>query len=197
MMNKKHIISSVILAGGEGQRMGRKNKGLISLNNIPLIQHVIERLRPQSDHILISANKDIEAYQEFGFPVISDQTDYQNKGPLAGILSTTAFIPKDTDALLIVPCDTPFLPINLVSIFVNNLYNQVENEIAYAATHTQIHPSIFLCKPKINDGLAAHLNQQQFSLKSWIFKHNSVKTVFEDEHAFTNINDMQILHQNQ
>lgn len=196
-MNKKRIITGIILAGGEGRRMGRKNKGLIPFNNYPLIQHIIERLSPQLDHILISANEDIETYQKFGFPVISDQTDYQNKGPLAGILSTNAFIPQDTDEVLTIPCDTPFLPIHLVSTLMNNLYTKTEYEIAYAATPSQIHPSIFLYKPRINNQLAEHLNQQKYSLKSWIFKHNSIKTVFEDEHAFTNMNDMQTLHQNQ
>ncbi|CAI3939273.1 Molybdopterin-guanine dinucleotide biosynthesis protein A (MobA) (PDB:1E5K) (PUBMED:32239579) [Commensalibacter communis] len=197
MIKQKPIITGVILAGGEGRRMGRKNKGLIPLNDRPLIQHVIKRLHPQLDHILISANEDIATYQELGFPVISDHADFKNKGPLAGILSTTAFIPRSTDAVLIVPCDTPFLPIHLVSLLVNNLYTQTEYEIAYAATTSQIHPSIFLYKPTINNQLAAHLNQQQYSLKSWIFKHNAVKTIFEDEHAFTNMNDMETLRQNQ
>lgn len=196
-MKPKLVITGIILAGGEGQRMGRKNKGLIPFNNLPLIHYVIQQLRPQLDHIIISANEDISTYQNFGFPVISDQTEWQNKGPLAGILSTFPCIPKDTDLILTVPCDTPFLPIHLVSTLTNALYSQTEHEIAYAATPSQIHPSVFLYKPTINNQLAEHLRQQHYSLKSWIFKHNAIKTVFEDEHAFTNMNDMKTLHQNQ
>lgn len=196
-MKTKHIITSIILAGGEGRRMGGKNKGLIPFNNLPLIHYVIQQLRPQLDHIIISANKDVATYQGFGFPVVSDQTEWQDKGPLSGILSTSALLTKETDAVLVTPCDTPFLPDNLVTTLANALYSQPEYEIAYAATPDRIHPSIFLYKPHINSTLSDHLSQEQYSLKSWIFKHNSIKTIFEDEHAFTNMNDMQTLHQNQ
>lgn len=64
--------SWVILAGGQASRMGGKDKGLIELNQKPLIEHVIERLSPQTPRILINANRNQDAYSKFGF-VFSDQ----------------------------------------------------------------------------------------------------------------------------
>ena len=64
--------SWVILAGGQASRMGGKDKGLIELNQKPLIEHVIERLSPQTPRILINANRNQDAYGAFGF-VFSDQ----------------------------------------------------------------------------------------------------------------------------
>lgn len=75
--------SWVILAGGQASRMGGKDKGLIELNNKPLIQHVIERLSPQTPIILINANRNQQAYAQFG-QVFSDHfSDYP--GPMGGI----------------------------------------------------------------------------------------------------------------
>ena len=65
-------VTGVILAGGRGRRMGGEDKGLMMLNGLPLYQHVLQRLQPQVAGICISANRNIERYQQSGFPVISD-----------------------------------------------------------------------------------------------------------------------------
>lgn len=191
-MNDKNI-AAFILAGGEGRRVGRQNKGLLSLNSHPLVNHVIQRIQPHVKNILISANNHIETYQSFGFPVYQDLPQWKGKGPLAGIVSLYSFIPAHTDYILVVPCDTPFLPANLVSSLYHALISNPDLLIAYAATPKQIHPSILLCKPCTNDYLANHLNHQHYSLKSWISAHPNIKVNFHDEHEFTNINDLDTL----
>ena len=65
-------ITGVILAGGRSSRMGGNDKGLIPLNGKPLYQHVIDRLRPQVEDLLINANRNQAFYQESGIPVIND-----------------------------------------------------------------------------------------------------------------------------
>ena len=103
----KSDISAVILAGGRGARMGGADKGLLPLGGKPMIAHVIERLAPQVGTLLICANRNLEAYRQFGLPVISDHfADYC--GPLAGLHSALSTI--STDWLISAPCDTPFLP---------------------------------------------------------------------------------------
>lgn len=104
-------VTAIILAGGRGQRMGMQNKGLLQLEEQPLVAHVIARLSQQISRIVISANDDLESYQRFGLPVIPDRIkDYA--GPLAGIYS--AMHAQMDEWFITVPCDTPCLPTNYV-----------------------------------------------------------------------------------
>lgn len=193
MTNPKHKIVGLILAGGQGQRVGKQNKGLLKLHNKPLAAHLLERLQPQVNKVVISANQDIEQYKKIVPEVYTDNPLFQGKGPLSGIISVCPALPKDIDAIQVVPCDTPFIPTDLVQRLSTALFSDPANEIAYAATQQCIHPSIFLCKPTINEQLADHLANDKYSLKSWIFKHHAVEVFFEDEQAFTNINHLETL----
>ena len=65
-------LTGVILAGGQGRRMGGQDKGLVLFRGIPLYQHVLQRLRPQVDIVMISANRNLDRYQSSGCRVISD-----------------------------------------------------------------------------------------------------------------------------
>jgi molybdopterin-guanine dinucleotide biosynthesis protein A len=66
-------VSAIILAGGQANRMGGAGKGLVRLQNKPLVQHVIERLAPQVDEVLINANLEIEQYTAFDLPILKDE----------------------------------------------------------------------------------------------------------------------------
>ena len=106
-------ITAVILAGGRGARMGGIDKGLQTFNGVPLALHTLQRLRPQVGSIMLSANRNVAAYETFGAPVWPDATtlgDYA--GPLAGFI--TGLEQCDTPYLLTVPCDTPLFPADLV-----------------------------------------------------------------------------------
>ena len=76
-------ISAIILSGGRATRMNGVDKGLVLLQNKPLIAHVIERLKPQVDEIFINANREIATYEAFGLPVLQDE-NAEFIGPLAG-----------------------------------------------------------------------------------------------------------------
>lgn len=193
----EYSVAGLILAGGEGRRVGCQNKGFLVLQDKPLIQHVFERLSPQVDAILISANQDIDRYQQFTENVVTDDLPFLGKGPLSGILSAKSLYLNKTDLLQVVPCDTPFIPTHLVAALKQSLLSDSRYDIAYAATPSHDHPAIFLCKTSINKDLAEHLAIGSYSLKSWIFKHNAVKVLFEDENAFTNINHLETLQKHQ
>lgn len=106
----KSGITGIILAGGRGTRMGGRDKGLVALADRPLVAHVADRLRPQVDTIVISANRNRERYAGLGYPVVADATpDFS--GPLEGIASAGAV--AHTAWLLVTPCDTPHLPADL------------------------------------------------------------------------------------
>jgi len=103
--------TAIILCGGRGRRLGGVDKALVDLGGKPLVQHVIERLEPQVDAIVLSGPRDPVQYRQFGYPVIGDEDSDQ--GPLAGIIS--AFAAVETIWLLTTPVDTPFLPPDLVT----------------------------------------------------------------------------------
>ncbi len=84
-------ITAVILAGGQGRRMGGQDKGLIEFDGKPLVAILVERLSQQGVKIVINANRNHDRYRQFGHPVITDALeDYQ--GPLAGFASAMAAV---------------------------------------------------------------------------------------------------------
>ena len=103
-------ITGVVLAGGHARRMGQRDKGLVSFAGKPLVAHAIAALQPQVATVMISANRNIERYRAFGYPVVQD-ADPGYLGPLAGI--ATAMREAHTPWLLLVPCDMPLLPADL------------------------------------------------------------------------------------
>ena len=102
--------TGLVLAGGQGTRMGGVDKGLQPLAGQPLAWHALERLRPQVGTCLISANRHLDRYAAWGVPVLAD-TIAHYPGPLAGFLAGLAASP--TEWLLTVPCDSPFFPADL------------------------------------------------------------------------------------
>lgn len=103
-------VTLVVLAGGEGRRMGGLDKGLLGLDGRPLIAHVLARVAPQVGAVVLSANRNREVYERFGHPVVADRRA-GHLGPLAGI--EAALVETRTPWALVVPCDLPFLPADL------------------------------------------------------------------------------------
>lgn len=192
-------IAALILAGGQGSRMGYVNKGLQLLDGQPLVAHVIQCLQPQVDQLLISANSALDTYQSWGLPVVEDLPSLQGQGPAAGILSASVQLAADVDAVLIVPCDTPYLPTDLVA----RLWQALESPSAteanpawavMAATPSGPHPSVVLCRPAALLRLWAHIQQHPSpSLRSWLEPMATALLEFDEEAAFTNINDLDAL----
>ncbi|WP_240761795.1 NTP transferase domain-containing protein [Nitrosococcus wardiae] len=73
MTPSRDLITGVILAGGRARRMGEQDKGLITLRGKPLIEYSLTRLKPQVAKLVINANRNIERYQTYGYPVITDK----------------------------------------------------------------------------------------------------------------------------
>ena len=99
-MATQQNIDAIILAGGQGLRMGGHDKGLKTWQSRPLIEHVIERIAPQVDNLHISANRNLPAYQKLGYPVHTD-TKPDFLGPLAGIAACAPYC--ESDWVLIAP----------------------------------------------------------------------------------------------
>ena len=107
---ERPAITAVVLCGGRATRLGGIEKPLTDLGGKPLVAHVIARLEPMVGQIVLSVARDVERYEQFGYPVVADIDPDQ--GPLAGIVSALAAV--QTPWTLTTPADTPFLPSNLV-----------------------------------------------------------------------------------
>ncbi|MEG5263513.1 molybdenum cofactor guanylyltransferase MobA [Pseudomonas sp. JDS28PS106] len=98
--------SILLLAGGQGQRMGGRDKGLVEWNGEPLIAHLHRVTRPLTDDLIVSCNRNQETYARYADQLVQD-TDTDFAGPLAGI--RTALPKARHDWLLILPCDVPLI----------------------------------------------------------------------------------------
>ncbi len=109
------MIAGVILAGGQATRMGGGDKGLRMVGGQTLLAHVLDRLTPQVDAIVLNANGDPTRFDTFGLPVVADSLpDWP--GPLAGVLAGMDWAARiGADAVVSVAADTPFFPRDLVA----------------------------------------------------------------------------------
>ncbi|MFB2668512.1 molybdenum cofactor guanylyltransferase MobA [Shewanella xiamenensis] len=178
-------IDAVILAGGMARRMGGDDKGLVELNGKAMIEHTIERIKPQVKEILINANRNQTRYAEFGFTVLSDEhTGFL--GPLAGMI--TAMGHTQTDYLLVVPCDCPLLPRDLVARLLAAIEAN-DAELAVASDGEREQPVVMLLKPSLRESMTAFLEAGERKIDFWYAKHRFAVAVFTDQpNAFVNVN---------
>lgn len=178
-------ITGVLLAGGQGSRMGGVDKGLVELAGRPMAAHVLARLAPQVDEIIINANQNAEAYARFGHSVFGDDIPGY-AGPLAGLHAALA---RARHALVAtVPCDSPFLPADLV-VRLAAARAAADADLAVAKTFDQPHPVFCLCRRALADHLLAFLQDGGRKIDRWYASLKVVEVAFDDEEAaFRNIN---------
>jgi molybdopterin-guanine dinucleotide biosynthesis protein A len=186
-MSEPPKISGLILAGGQGRRMGSVDKGLQLLRGRPMMAWVLERFGPQVAEVLISANQNLDRYATFGPPVLPDEIG-GFAGPLAGLergMSAAAF-----DLIATAPCDSPFLPDDLVERLFSRL-DATSADLAVARTGTQSHPVFSLCRRALHPHLRNFLASGGRKIDAWYADLRVVEVAFDDEPAaFSNINTL-------
>ncbi len=178
-------ITAVILAGGQGRRMGGEDKGLIDFDGRPLVALLIEQLESQAVGIVINANRNEARYRAFGYPVVSDELDgYQ--GPLAGIASAMAAV--DSEYLLTLPCDGPRLAEDYVARFVA-AHARKDASILVAFDGERLQPVHALIRTDLRPSLEAFLAAGERKIDRWYALHDFVEVDFSDcAGMFRNIN---------
>ncbi|WP_051396205.1 molybdenum cofactor guanylyltransferase MobA [Ignatzschineria larvae DSM 13226] len=184
----------LILAGGEGRRMGYRNKGLVSLEGKPLVAYVIDRLQPQVDQLYLSANNDIAMYEAFGLPVIQDLSKWRGKGPLAGIASLLPHL-KATDCLQVVSCDGPFIPTDLVATL-QRAREESSNGVktTYATTAERGHYLYLQGMVADLQCIEALLETDQLRIRALLESVEAQPVRFQSETAFLNCNSIDDIH---
>ena len=187
-------VTGLILAGGRASRMHNLDKGLQQLNGQSLVGHVIAKLKPQVACLAINANRHLDDYARFGLPVWPDSKSRQNeesdfKGPLAGV--ETGLIHCTTSYLLIVPCDSPFLPLDLARRLMAAIRHA---DVAVACTGNpaspKLQPVFCLIKASMHAQLQQYLDSGGRKMDGWYGNAGVAKVHFSDDNAFTNINTL-------
>jgi len=189
-------ITGLILAGGRGSRMGDVDKGLQPFKGKPMVAHVIERLAPQVNTIVINANRNLETYATFNAVVVPDAID-GFAGPLAGLHVGMQY--ATTPLIATAPCDSPFLPLDLVARLHAALVAN-HSDLAVAKTGDQAHPVFCLTHTKLEPHLRVFLESGQRKIDKWYASLSVVEVLFDggndsnnNADAFANINTRQEL----
>ena len=165
--------------------MGGQDKGLIEIAGKPMIEYVIDAIRPQVGALLINANRSHDRYRRYGFPVIADDNEGFN-GPLAGMASCMRV--AATGYIATLPCDSPNIPADLVA----RLYRQLRAEdadISVAHSGERIQPVFSLLRCTLLDSLLAYLNSGERKIDRWYARHKTSTVDFSDRpDTFINVN---------
>lgn len=177
--------TAVILAGGRARRMGGQDKGLIRLGDRPIIEYIIAALEHQAKTLIINANRHRADYAGYGFKVIADERA-GFCGPLAGMAGAMNII--DTDYLATAPCDSPFIPPDLVARLSEALLREAADiSVAHDGRRTQ--PVFCLLKRSLGPSLNDYLGAGGRKIDHWFARHKLACADFSDRPgAFANIN---------
>ena len=182
---RRERVTGVILAGGMARRMGGQDKGLVPFSGRPLVEWVMPTLGPQVTSLIINANRNLEAYAAYGHPVVSDQIE-GFQGPLAGFASAMAAV--STPWIITVPCDGPFLAVDLVErLSAALIANQAE--LAVASDGERMQPVYALIPVALAPSLHAFLAAGERKIDRWYAQHRVALADFADcPEGFANIN---------
>jgi molybdopterin-guanine dinucleotide biosynthesis protein A len=189
-MNDLRPVAAVILAGGKARRFQGEDKGLLRLDDRPLAAWVAERLEGHVREILVNANRNLAAYAALGHTVVPDHLPGQ-PGPLAGLLAAARTTRQEW--LLSVPCDVPFLPLDLVTrLHDQALASQVP--LVRVADETGTHYAIMLLHRDLIPDLTAYVAGGGRQVQTWQAHHPCETLYFgADPYAFLNINTLEDL----
>lgn len=182
-------------------RMGGVNKALLHVHGRPMLQHIISNLQTQVESLVISAPfaeqntphiQASEAYSAWGLPVVCDlYPDFQ--GPLSGMLA--GMQQCHTPFFLSVPCDTPFLPVDLSARMYHRL-NDTESDMVFAVVDGREHPVICMGKTHLAEHLRAYLAGGDRKVSLWQKSLCCAGVDFSDcAQAFRNLNTPQDIQQ--
>lgn len=195
-------ITGLVLAGGQGSRMGGIDKGLQTLHGRPLALRAAQRLAAQVGPLLISANRHHDRYAAWGYPVLADDVAWPNfAGPLAGFAAGLTHCA--TPWLLTVPCDSPRFPHDLALRMMACAMQHGAALVLAAAPDAMgvLHPqpTFALLQRQLHPSLQFFLDQGGRKIGAWAAQHHRVLCAFDrpedDPQAFCNLNTLEDLQQ--
>ncbi|MDI3326429.1 molybdenum cofactor guanylyltransferase MobA [Pontibacterium granulatum] len=173
-------IAAVILAGGQGSRMGGEDKGLVPFRQGPMIRWTLDRVLSQVDEQVISCNRNRETYDRFGVATVTDDT-LGFVGPLAGVQAAMNHLDGRHSHLLVLPCDTPLISEALIGLLIDKAKQQPDAiTLLYADGRPQFLHAVIPVQYHAN--LDAALESGQRAVFKW-YKQFPIQTVEVENHA--------------
>ncbi|MGV8920972.1 MAG: molybdenum cofactor guanylyltransferase MobA [Pseudomonas sp.] len=185
----EHLPCSILLlAGGRGQRMGGQDKGLVEWNARPLIAYVHDTVRPFTDDLIISCNRNQDRYQVFADRLVSDeQQDFP--GPLAGVLAGLAVARHPW--VLVLACDAPRIDRLLIEQLLSGASGTSPLMVQQAG---QWQPMFSLIPAALLPALRASWEQGERSLLRVLLRHDlRALDCAADDLRLTNFNSPDLL----
>ena len=184
-MIERADITGLVLAGGQGSRLGGVDKGLQPYRGQPLALSALQRLAPQVGQVMLSANRNLDDYARWGVPVWPDPADLAGyQGPLAGFLAGLQHI--TTPYLATVPCDCPHFPTDLVARLADAMHDDIDLVLARTAVGPE--PAFCLMRRSLADDLRRYLESGERKVGRWMAQLRRAEVTFDDPAAFFNIN---------
>ena len=188
-MTSSNGLTAVLLSGGAGRRVGGRDKGLIEWRGKPLAAHVCERLLPQVSELLISCNRNAEAYHTMASTVVTDRR-HGYEGPLAGLEACAGYI--TTPYLLVASCDTPLLPEDLaVRLLAPLRAAGDQSSVSFASDGERDHYLLAALRRETLSTLEPYLDSGQRAVRHWYRQFNPLRVDFSDSKScFENLNTL-------
>jgi molybdenum cofactor guanylyltransferase len=185
-------VLGAILAGGRSLRMGGGDKCLLHLGGRPILEWVIERVRPQVPDLIINANGDAKRFASFRLPVVADVIE-GFAGPLAGILTAMEWANthcSNSRWVASFPSDCPFLPQDLVARMLHAIEAE-DGEVACVTSSGRAHPVCGLWRVELANELRKGIVEDGIrKIDLWTAQRHVVEVAFASEpiDPFFNVN---------
>lgn len=184
-MNRQTKVAGVILAGGLARRMGGRDKGLLLYQGRPMVAHAISAMSAVVDQLIISANRNLQHYQAFGYPVVNDLT-VTFDGPLAGILAAMNVV--DADILLAIACDMPLIEARHLQKLLTR-FNETGAQAVAGFDGKRIQPAMLALATDLRSNLQMYLTEGGRKVETWLNQCELELADFSAEaDIFANIN---------
>ena len=177
-------VTVCILAGGKGTRLNGADKGLFVVNNKPLVEHCINRIKDQTKNITINANRNLKKYKTYNLDVFTD-LEPESIGPLGGIHSALEKI--NTEYICFVPCDCPLLPGDLIKRLSQPLITD-NFDLSIVSVKGKYQPTFFIAKRSLNIGLKDFIANKGRKIMHWVKQTNFTSVEFSNSDEFMNLN---------
>lgn len=185
-MQQQNKVTGVVLAGGLARRMNKQDKGLINFRNKAMVSFALEAMSQVAETVFINANRNLSEYRQFGYQVISDQTDTFD-GPLAGVLSAMTY--AKTNIICVMPCDSPLFKAEHLQMLLSAISDNIDIAVAFDGERMQ--PVFFALKTSLQTSLKDYLQQGNRKIDLWLEQHRLVKVDFSQNlDIFLNINTL-------
>lgn len=188
-------LSAIILAGGEGRRMGGLDKGLVLYQNKPLVQWVKEALPSSVKQVIINCNRHPQDYAQYGQTIHDLPSEFTYGGALSGILAGLALCQNDW--VIIAPCDLIYYPTTFAQVAWTALSKHLkQNPLAakIAVAHDgERRQNLCLLMHKDETNALIDALQNSRAVHRWLDARQALNISWENAQAFLNINDQQQL----